>query len=135
MDYLKQELGMNRETAPAMPNQMTPDQYTSLNSLGSPQDTVHYQMRTQASRGGVAANNSQKKADAMRTIDGEVLDVAQKEYENQRFLNNYITDNLIEAGEGTELMALGQGDPEHALRVLQASKQMAYGMQVNPLAS
>lgn len=132
MDYLNKDLGMNRETAPTVPNQMMPDQYTSLNPLGSPQETIQNQMRTQASRSAVVTSDSQKKADAMRTVDGEVTESAQRNYENQRFLNNYLVDNLLAAGEGLDLMELGQGDPEHTLRVIQASKQMANGMQVNP---
>ena len=132
MDYLNKDLGMNRETAPTVPNQMMPDQYTSLNPLNSPQETIQNQMRTQASRSAVVTSDSQKKADAMRTVDGEVTESAQRNYENQRFLNNYLVNNLLAAGEGLDLMELGQGDPEHTLRVIQASKQMANGMQVNP---
>ncbi len=131
MQYLQQDLGMNREAAPAMPNQLTSDMYTSLN--GDPQYTVNRQMMSQDQLGKVVTGSQQMKADAERTLNEEVRNASQKKYENQRFLNEYMTANLLEAGEAQELMALGMGNPEESLRILQASKQMAMGMNVDPL--
>lgn len=133
MHNLSHPDGMNRESSPLMPNQMTPDQYTSLN--GNPQFTLNRQYQTQDQLGKVVTSGSQRYVDVQRTVDEEVRMDSQKRYEAQRGLNNYITNNLVAAGEAGELMALGQGDPEAYLRVLQASKNYAMGMNVNPLFS
>lgn len=122
---------MNRETAPVMPNQMTSDMYTSLN--GDSQYTVNSQMVSQDQLGKVVTRGQQMKADAKNTLNEEVRNTSQKQYESQRFLNEYMVSNLEKAGEAQELMNLGMGDPEGHLRVLQASKQMAMGMNVDPL--
>lgn len=131
MHNLSHRAGMNRESSPLMPNQMTSDQYTSLN--GNPQFTLNRQYQTQDQLGKVVTSGSQRNVDVQRTVNEEVRKDAQKQYEAQRGLNNYITDNLVAAGEANELMVLGQGDPESYLRVLQASKQYAMGMNVDPL--
>ncbi len=130
MHNLEPQFGMEREISPAMPNALTSDSYTSLN--GNPQDTINRQLFTQDQLGKVVTQSSQKKADAARTLNDEVRSASQNEY-GQRFLNNYMTENLLEAGEAEELMALGQGNPEEYLRILQASKQVAMGMNVDPL--
>lgn len=131
MQYLSQPLGMDRETAPVMPNQLTSDMYTSLN--GDPQSTVNRQMVAQDQLGKVVTSGQQMKVDAERTLNEEVRGASQKKYETQRFLNDYMISNLEAAGEANDLMALGMGDPEGYLRILQASKQMAMGMNVDPL--
>ena len=131
MQYLSQPLGMDRETAPVMPNQLTSDMYTSLN--GDPQSTVNRQMVAQDQLGKVVTSGQQMKVDAERTLNEEVRGASQKQYETQRFFNDYMVSNLEAAGEANDLMALGMGDPEGYLRILQASKQMSMGMNVDPL--
>ena len=131
MQYFAQGLGMDRETAPAMPNQLTSDMYTSVD--GDPQYTIDRQRGTQDQLGKVVTSGQQMKADAERTLNEEVRGASQKEYDTQRFLNDYMVSNLEAAGEANDLMALGMGDPEGYLRILQASKQFAMGMNVDPL--
>lgn len=128
MDYSALGSGMQRETAPHMPNQLTPDMYTSLN--GDPQTTVRNQIATQQQLSGLATQTSQLKVNELRDVDKNVLNQSQKDYETQRFTNDYIISNMLEAGEAEELMALGMGNPEEFLRILQASNQIAKGMNV-----
>ena len=114
-----------------MPNQLTSDMYTRLD--GDAQYTIDRQRGTQDQLGKVVTSGQQMKADAERTLNEEVRGASQKEYDTQRFLNDYMVSNLEAAGEANDLMALGMGDPEGYLRILQASKQFAMGMNVDPL--